>query len=98
MPTPQPPPYTTLFRSAYERNARYSVSEKPNTYDEITTYNNFYEFGTDKESPSEYARMMRTRPWSVTVAHHARIRSEEHTSEIQSLRHLVCRLLLETKK
>src|SRR5207253_11348894 len=45
---------------AYERNARCSVSEKPNTYDEITTYNNFYEFGTDKESPSEYARMMRT--------------------------------------
>src|SRR5205807_1626839 len=43
---------------AYERNARYSVSEKPNTYDEITTYNNFYEFGTDTESPSEYARMM----------------------------------------
>src|SRR5438270_442626 len=28
---------------AYERNARYSVSEKPNTYDEITTYNNLYE-------------------------------------------------------
>jgi sulfoxide reductase catalytic subunit YedY len=52
---------------AYERNARYSVSEQPNTYDEITTYNNFYEFGTDKESPSSYAHMMRTRPWSVTV-------------------------------
>src|SRR5437588_528986 len=59
---------------AYERNARYSVSEKPNTYDEITTYNNFYEFGTDKESPSEYARMMRTRPWSVTVAGEAEVR------------------------
>src|SRR5204862_126628 len=58
---------------AYERNARYSVSEKPNTYDEITTYNNFYEFGTDKESPSEYARMMRTRPWSVTVAGEAEV-------------------------
>src|SRR5471030_3452022 len=28
----------------------------------------------------------------------SRIRSEEHTSELQSLRHLVCRLLLETKK
>src|SRR5258705_2478760 len=29
---------------------------------------------------------------------HARLRSEEHTSELQSLRHLVCRLLLEKKK
>src|SRR5204862_1584687 len=58
---------------AYERNARYSVSEQPNTYDEITTYNNFYEFGTDKESPSAYARMMRTRPWSVTVAGEAEV-------------------------
>src|SRR5205814_8732802 len=32
---------------------------------------------------------------SVTASHLARLRSEEHTSELQSLRHLVCRLLLE---
>src|SRR5262245_62406038 len=38
-------------------------------------------------------------PWSITVRYDfANGRSEEHTSELQSLRHLVCRLLLEKKK
>lgn len=59
---------------AYERNPRYSSSESPNTYEQITTYNNFYEFGTDKESPSRYAGTMRTRPWSVTVDGEAEVR------------------------
>jgi sulfoxide reductase catalytic subunit YedY len=52
---------------AYTRNARYSVSEQPNRFEEIAGYNNFYEFGTDKESPSRNAHTLRTRPWSVTV-------------------------------
>ncbi len=41
---------------------------KPNTYEEITTYNNFYEFGTGKEDPSENAGAMKTDPWSVEIA------------------------------
>jgi sulfoxide reductase catalytic subunit YedY len=41
--------------------------EKPNTWEQITTYNNYYEFGTDKESPSLNAGRLRTEPWSVTV-------------------------------
>jgi sulfoxide reductase catalytic subunit YedY len=44
-----------------------TTGEKLNTWDEITTYNNFYEFGTDKESPSLYAKMLKTEPWSVRV-------------------------------
>jgi methionine sulfoxide reductase catalytic subunit len=55
-------------------NSRYSVSEAPNKYEEITTYNNYYEFGTDKEDPSENARAFRTRPWSVTVDGEAELR------------------------
>ncbi len=51
----------------YTANPRYSVSEAPNRYEEITTYNNFYEFGTDKEDPSENARNFQPRPWSVTI-------------------------------
>lgn len=34
---------------------------------EITTYNNFYEFGTDKEDPANNAHTLRTRPWTVAV-------------------------------
>ncbi len=41
--------------------------EKLNTKKEITTYNNFYEFGTSKEDPAENAGTLRTRPWTVQI-------------------------------
>ena len=41
--------------------------EKPNSYEDITSYNNYYEFGTDKTDPKENAQKFRTRPWTVTV-------------------------------
>jgi len=59
---------------SYRRNPQYSVSEPPNRLEEIAGYNNFYEFGTDKESPSRYAHTLRTRPWSVTVQGEAEVR------------------------
>ena len=43
------------------------AKEKPNTWDQITTYNNFYEFGTDKDSPSLTAGRLKTEPWTVAV-------------------------------
>jgi sulfoxide reductase catalytic subunit YedY len=52
-------------RLEYGKNSRYSTTEKLNSYKEITSYNNFYEFGTDKESPAENAHTLRPRPWSV---------------------------------
>jgi sulfoxide reductase catalytic subunit YedY len=51
----------------YTANAQYSVKETPNKLEEIAGYNNFYEFGTDKDSPSHTAHTLRTRPWSVNV-------------------------------
>ncbi|MGM8061937.1 protein-methionine-sulfoxide reductase catalytic subunit MsrP [Vogesella indigofera] len=44
-----------------------STSEKPNSRDDITSYNNYYEFGTGKDEPARYARRLKTRPWTVTV-------------------------------
>ena len=41
--------------------------EKPNTWEEITGYNNYYEFGTDKEDPAQNATKFRTKPWTVKV-------------------------------
>ncbi|MEI7769283.1 MAG: protein-methionine-sulfoxide reductase catalytic subunit MsrP [Chloroflexales bacterium] len=38
-----------------------------NTYEQITTYNNFYEFSTDKESPARMAASLKTSPWQVAV-------------------------------
>ncbi|MEZ4412698.1 MAG: protein-methionine-sulfoxide reductase catalytic subunit MsrP [Gemmatimonadales bacterium] len=45
---------------------------KPTPYKTITTYNNYYEFGTSKESPSELAGSLRVSPWTVEVAGEAR--------------------------
>src|SRR5690606_28992756 len=44
-----------------------SLDAEPNSWDVITTYNNFYEFGTGKGDPSRYAHLMKTDPWSVEV-------------------------------
>ena len=57
----------------FVRNARWSVRESPNTWDEITTYNNFYEFGLEKTDPMENAQRLRTRPWSVEIAGEAEL-------------------------
>jgi methionine sulfoxide reductase catalytic subunit len=37
------------------------------SYEHITTYNNFYEFGTDKSDPAEYAHALKTRPWTLSI-------------------------------
>jgi sulfoxide reductase catalytic subunit YedY len=44
-----------------------STSEKANTFAEISSYNNFYEFGTGKSDPAENAHTLKTSPWSVQV-------------------------------
>jgi methionine sulfoxide reductase catalytic subunit len=46
---------------------RYTVNEPKNSFEEITTYNNFYEFGVDKSDPAANAGTLRPRPWSVAV-------------------------------
>ena len=49
----------------------FSTDEAPNSYEDITTYNNFYEFGTGKGDPVVYARDFKPRPWTITVDGHA---------------------------
>lgn len=44
-----------------------STNEPKNSYEDITSYNNFYEFGTDKEDPARLAKNFKTAPWKVTV-------------------------------
>src|SRR5687767_6785775 len=45
----------------------FNTDEKLNSYKDVTTYNNFYEFGLDKGDPARYAHTLKTRPWSVVV-------------------------------
>jgi methionine sulfoxide reductase catalytic subunit len=49
------------------RKSSFSISEKLNSFKDITTYNNFYELGTDKSDPAENAKYLTTRPWTVAV-------------------------------
>ena len=44
-----------------------ATMERPTDYKDATTYNNFYEFGTDKADPAKNAHTLRTRPWTVEV-------------------------------
>jgi len=44
-----------------------STTDAPNTLEDITTYNNFYEFGTGKSDPAAYAGGLTTDPWSVVI-------------------------------
>jgi sulfoxide reductase catalytic subunit YedY len=45
----------------------YSTSEKQTSLEDVTHYNNFYEFGTDKSEPARNAKNFRTSPWTVSV-------------------------------
>ncbi len=50
-----------------------STMERPTAQDLVTSYCNFYEFGTEKDDPSQHApKLLRTRPWQVAVDGEAR--------------------------
>src|SRR2546422_8444191 len=85
-------PYTTLFRSRYRHHSRRSselrcqcsvVRREPTRSRKVSWS------ATTATAWSSAKRLRRWRAWG---------RSEEHTSELQSRLHLVCRLLLEKKK
>jgi sulfoxide reductase catalytic subunit YedY len=48
------------------------LGEPVNSYEEITTYNNFYEFGTGKSDPSDNSGRFQPRPWTVAVEGHVK--------------------------
>ena len=50
--------------------SQYSTDEELTPYDDVTSYNNFYEFGTGKGDPKLYADSLKPRPWSIAVEGH----------------------------
>jgi sulfoxide reductase catalytic subunit YedY len=44
-----------------------ALDEKPNSFEQITNYNNYYEFGTGKGDPAKYAGALQTKPWSIKI-------------------------------
>jgi sulfoxide reductase catalytic subunit YedY len=49
------------------RNARYTAPDTPNTLEQVSGYNNFYEFGLEKDDPARNAGRLTVRPWTVKV-------------------------------
>jgi sulfoxide reductase catalytic subunit YedY len=52
---------------AAKPNPSFVVMDKQTSYKDATTYNNFYEFGTDKSDPAQYAGSLKPRPWTVAI-------------------------------
>src|SRR5438874_10321939 len=90
-------PYTTLFRSGGGRTGRVQHMERALTANEMKILN---ERAVGRHRLGANARASALQVLFTNLRHQPpkRTRSEEHTSELQSRRDLVCRLLLEKKK
>jgi sulfoxide reductase catalytic subunit YedY len=62
-----PTPAGATMKLSNVVKSAYKVDEKISSREDITTYNNYYEFGTQKEDPSHYANTLRPSPWQVQV-------------------------------
>lgn len=51
----------------------FSTSDKRNSFEDISSYNNFYEFGTGKDDPAKHAHQLKTEPWSLRIEGEAEI-------------------------
>ncbi len=60
-------PNAKAQKLAAKTNARFVALDQATPFKDITTYNNFYEFGTDKADPAQNAGTLRPHPWKVSV-------------------------------
>ena len=67
------PQFAMAAELVAKRNEAFSTKEPANTFEEITHYNNFYEFGTDKSDPAENSARFKPQPWSVEVSGEAEV-------------------------
>ena len=51
----------------FSKDMKYSTNEETNTYKQITSYNNFYEFGTHKKHPHLNSGNFKPRPWTIKI-------------------------------
>ena len=63
---PPAPPKTAVTPAQLKSGFR--TGEELTRLEDVTSYNNFYEFGTGKADPSQAAKTLRTKPWTVTVS------------------------------
>ena len=66
-PPPDAPVQQALASFVPAAGGPYVVSEALTPFQSVTTYNNYYEFGLDKDEPAQNAHTLRTRPWTVSI-------------------------------
>lgn len=66
----EPPPPTKVVITPEQARSGFRTTETLTRFEDITTYNNFYEYGTGKADPSRARRTLRTKPWTVAVGGH----------------------------
>jgi sulfoxide reductase catalytic subunit YedY len=59
-----------------------ATDEKLNTFEEITSYNNFFEFGQGKNDPQRYAGRLKTSPWTVKIDGHCGKPADYHLEDL----------------
>jgi sulfoxide reductase catalytic subunit YedY len=62
--------------------SEYSTTEEPNSFEDISTYNNYYEFGTGKADPARHSQDFEPRPWTIDVSGHAERTGTFHFEDI----------------
>jgi methionine sulfoxide reductase catalytic subunit len=60
----------------------FGTDEKPNAWEDITSYNNYYEFGTDKASPADLAKNLKPEPWTVAIEGECNKKASYHLEDI----------------
>ena len=81
------PSFSVLAAAKFPNLAKspFSTTEKQNTFEDVSHYNNFYEFGIDKTAPAKNAQKFRTSPWSVSVEGEVKTKRKFTTDEILKL-------------
>src|SRR6185436_14248907 len=59
-----------------------TTTEPVNKFEEITGYNNYYEFGTSKGDPAKYAGQLKTSPWTVKIDGHCNKPGDYHLEDL----------------
>ncbi len=57
----------------YTKNKAFGADLKPNRYEEVTSYHNYYEFGTDKSDPAQNSGKFKPQPWTIKVSGEAEV-------------------------
>ena len=60
----------------------FHTEEGLNSYEDITGYNNFYEFGTRKSDPAEHAGRLKVQPWTVKIDGHVAKPADYHLEDL----------------